>query len=432
MQSILIVLFFIGIFLAILNPLIGLYVFLIISYIRPQDFNMFLATLEPAKWILIVTFISFLFHTFFTTKDFVKAKQNLAIIGILFFILLSRMVAIDSLGWWNATEDFLRVILVYFLLINVLIYKGRLRKFFIFFVLINVFIAARYYLAYRTGTATYWGSKPGDVTTGFLANADDMGLGLVVALPFVLIPIFYSKNIIIKGLLGIASGIFMLGVLATDSRGALLGIFAVFIGVFATQFNFKKLRYNKYAIGMAIFLVLFTGFILKYRYTLRSQYESMQREDDSGRVGRMATWDAAKKMIRAKPLTGVGRGNFVAYWKANYPAGVFGYQVAHNVIYEVSAEIGLIGLFCFLLFSLYGLKEVAYFRKRYKEYLQKYEFIDMLFAIYSVSLLGFFVNGMFITVAFYWHIYILVALFVASKHIFLKEIAHEKIRQNKK
>nr|HPM42616.1 O-antigen ligase family protein [Candidatus Omnitrophota bacterium] len=170
--------------------------------------------------------------------------------------------------------------------------------------------------------------------------------------------------------------------------------------------------------------MMFALFIYNYRYTLQESFLSAQEETDSGRIGRFSAWNAARMMIKESPLIGIGRGNFVQYWQANYEPGVYGYQVAHNIMYQVTSEIGFAGLLCFLFFSLAGILEYRSMKKIFGLQLEKNAFIDMICMIYVIGLIGFFINGMFITVAFYWHIYVLVALFVAAKNIFMKEVKH--------
>jgi len=281
-------------------------------------------------------------------------------------------------------------------------------------------------MLYRAGAATYWGSKPGNITYGFLSNADDLGVGLVVALPFALIPLFYARNMFLKGVCAIMSVCFMLGALVTHSRGALLGLFVVFIASLISQLRISKLKQGRYAIGFVMAVFLFTAFNIRYHYAINEQYVSTKDEDDPGRLGRMSTWTAAKQMIRDNPLTGVGRGNFVAYWSDHYAPGIYGYQVAHNIIAEVASEIGLIGLSIFLLFSLTGVFEIRKFAKKFKATLDRNDFLEMIFTIYLISLIGFYATGMFITVGFYWHVYILVAMFVSAKTIFLRQVANEE------
>ena len=62
LEIVALILFAFLLILAVFKPFVGLCTFFIVSYIRPQDHILMLSNLEPAKWILIVTFVSFLFN----------------------------------------------------------------------------------------------------------------------------------------------------------------------------------------------------------------------------------------------------------------------------------------------------------------------------------------------------------------------------------
>jgi O-antigen ligase len=421
--------FFLLLGMTVFNPLLGLYNLLFIAYIRPQDHYEAFADLHPARIVLLLTLLSFSFHQIILQRRWVKAVQNKAILAIWAIIFMSRLWAIDLISWQGAFEDFTRICLVYFMIINCVRTPRQLKFFYAYIVFLYLFVGIRFYYNYKWGTPWYAGSKPGDLSYGFMANADDLGFGVAVALPLVLVPVFYARRLYLKIFSVFASGIFMLSSLGSGSRGAAIGtIWAFLIGI-VSQIRWRKLKKQHYLVGTAIVLVLFAGFIERYRWTLLDYKEQILDESDTGRVGRESTWGVAQKMIMARPLLGVGRGQYVAYWEDNYGPGVFGYQVAHNILYEVAAETGLIGLLFFLYFSLYGLYETRLIYKKYGKLFNKYQFYEMLFAVYLVFMAVFYVNGQFITVAFYWHLYLFVALFVCTKSVFINRVvALEKKR----
>lgn len=428
MEYLCISLFIFSIIASFISPIIGMYAFFVLAYLRPQDLYFSLALAEPAKIILIVTTISSLFYVVLNKKKLVVAKQNFALLGILLCVFISRLNVDYAASWWYATEDFIVICLAYFLIINLLDTPKKLRNFYIFFILINLIVALRFYIAYKTGTATYRGDKPGDFSYGFLGNADDLGLAMVVAMAYCIIPIFYVRSTILKIVCAGSCGCFMLSVLQTGSRSSCMAILVLFLVSIMLHLKIKRLRQNKLLIGMLIVLMMFGVFVLRYRYVLKESFNSVQVESDPGRLGRLSTWAAAKQMIRDHPIIGVGRGNYVNYWRMHYPPGIYGYQVAHNIIYEVTSEIGFVGLFFFLVFSLIGFYEIRKLRKKYSNDLKKTDFLDMLFTVYIVGFIGFFANGLSITVAFYWHIYILVAIFVSAKNLLHKQSSYEKIK----
>ena len=95
--------------LSAVKPFIGICTFFIISYIRPQDHMLIMANAEPAKWILIITTASFLFSRLRSIYPLTKAKQNIGIMGILLFIMISRVAVIDPMRWTSAFQDFIRI-----------------------------------------------------------------------------------------------------------------------------------------------------------------------------------------------------------------------------------------------------------------------------------------------------------------------------------
>jgi len=81
-------------------------------------------------------------------------------------------------------------------------------------------------------------------------------------------------------------------------------------------------------------------------------------------AGRLPIWGAAVRMIGRAPLTGVGLGNFQLVMARDEP-GILprppqGAEHAHNLLLQVAADLGLIGLAAFLV--LYGLSLRAAYR----------------------------------------------------------------------
>ncbi len=78
-------------------------------------------------------------------------------------------------------------------------------------------------------------------------------------------------------------------------------------------------------------------------------YNRVSRDSDNGRI---YFQNIALSMIKAHPVTGVGLGQYVAHVQEFAPAPLTSYQFfpVHNIFLFVTAETGVIGLLCFLLF----------------------------------------------------------------------------------
>ena len=81
--------------------------------------------------------------------------------------------------------------------------------------------------------------------------------------------------------------------------------------------------------------------------------------EDLSIVGRLEAWQVAERVFEERPLLGVGEGAFLHAWGQYAPIDsdrLFGQRyVAHNLLLEVLAQLGLVGLFGFTGFVLISL-----------------------------------------------------------------------------
>lgn len=153
------------------------------------------------------------------------------------------------------------------------------------------------------------------------------------------------------------SGFFVLAALLLLSRSAwvTIGVVAVWIaGV-----SFVRWRRWKVTFAIGILMILAAGTVLgsplvrRYLPTLASASRSVQV------VARMRGWEAAATMIGDQPWFGVGPGNYAI----TYPRySAFGDPThAYNLLLHVGAELGLIGLACYL--AMWGRVLVVSFKR---------------------------------------------------------------------
>jgi len=136
-----------------------------------------------------------------------------------------------------------------------------------------------------------------------------------------------------------------MGIVATHSRGGSLGLAAAVL-VWALMSKRKAL-----ASGLA--LVAAAGVLLfaPSTFWLRNETISTYAEDVSVQ-GRMQAWQVAARIVRERPLLGVGESAFLTAWKQYAPIDdpVEHPYVAHNLELEVLGQLGVIGLFGMLGF----------------------------------------------------------------------------------
>ncbi|MGB0683907.1 MAG: O-antigen ligase family protein [Magnetovibrionaceae bacterium] len=252
-----------------------------------------------------------------------------------------------------------------------------------------------------------------------LGDPNDLSLVLLFPASFAL-ALMLTKGIgRWSRLLGLLAFIaFVAAIVATQSRGGLLGITAV-MGVYA--WRRVKNKALLISVGLAALSVLFVLAGVSDRASGGAHEEGI----DESAMGRIHAWGAAFNMALAHPLTGVGLNNFLSnYW--SYSSFWDGKNHAvHSTWFGVMAETGFLGLGCFL--TMIGLTIRSACQSVFLlqpdqsgEGAYEPEAYALAQAVQS-GLAGFMVSGTFLTMGFTWPVYIQLALTVAVTRYALSE-----------
>lgn len=200
----------------------------------------------------------------------------------------------------------------------------------------------------------------------------------------------------------------MWAVIATQSRGGLLGSLAVF-GIF----GLKMIRSKTLLItlGVVAMLVLFTLAGVSDRQSGGAAEEGI----DASAMGRLYAWEAAFKMALDNPLTGVGLNNFFPnyFFYSSHWDGVN--HAVHSTWFGVLAETGFLGLivFCGIIVKLILTSRSALAILDKPECDCSTYLRATTFATYA-GLVGTIVSGTFLTQGFTWPLYILASICIAT------------------
>ncbi len=264
-----------------------------------------------------------------------------------------------------------------------------------------------------------------------LGDPNDLSLVLLFAASFGLSLVMTPRIPLLTrifGLLGFA--LCVAAVIATQSRGGLLGILAV-TGVFA----WRKVK-NKallIAVGTMALSVLFIAAGISDRASGGAHEEGI----DASAMGRIYAWEAAFYMALSHPFTGVGLDNFLSnYWSYSQHWDGQNHAV-HSTWFGVMAETGFLGLGAFLtmigLTVRTALTSVSQLKPGDDDSAKTYsrEAYAMAQAILS-GLAGFCISGSFLTMGFTWPIYIQLALCVGvATYVRKQQVANlESLSQN--
>ena len=183
-------------------------------------------------------------------------------------------------------------------------------------------------------------------------NANNLG-ELLVAAVMLAAGLGASRTVIPPGraLAFVAAGLGVLALLATVSRGALVGLLV------ALAVAPLLIGPGRRALA-ATLVILAAGLAVGYVATVapREQVERLTTADASG-SGRSDIWTVGMRMVRDNPIQGVGAGNYAnssihyllepgTLLRSDYI--VDDPKAAHNVYLQTVAELGVIGLLLFL------------------------------------------------------------------------------------
>ncbi|MHC8510247.1 MAG: O-antigen ligase family protein [Rhodospirillales bacterium] len=196
-------------------------------------------------------------------------------------------------------------------------------------------------------------------------------------------------------------------VIATQSRGGLLG-FAAVAGVFAwTRVKSKALLITAGALGLA---ALFAAAGISDRASGGAAETGL----GASAKGRLAAWDAALRMALANPLLGVGIDNFkLNYWE--YVRIWDGrIRAVHSTWLGVLAETGVSGFTLFTVMFVLAMRRMRGALRYFSAAGPDHASARIMAEAVLGGLAGFAVSGAFLTMGFTWPVYILVALAAAA------------------
>jgi putative inorganic carbon (HCO3(-)) transporter len=246
-----------------------------------------------------------------------------------------------------------------------------------------------------------------------LGDPNDLSLVLLFPLAFACTLVVYRCGSLSRllGLAGVCAIVW--AIIETQSRGGLLGIMTVF-GVFGLRIIKSKLLLA--LIGSVAVVGLFAVAGIAERQSGGAHEEGI----DESAMGRLYAWVAAWRMALAHPLTGVGIDNFYVNYFFYSPHWDGKNHAVHSTWFQVLAEAGFVGLGLFIALIV---TTFTCTRRTVRALHGQPDTPTILRASATAvfaGLAGFCVSGTFLTQAFNWPLYILIALSASLSQLVTK------------
>ena len=379
----------------------GVFLFTVVVFFRPYEYSSLSWLSTSAFWIAVATLAVFVV-TQLGLENTITARPRELKLVLLIFVLggLSILQALEPARAWGAFTNYLKVVLIFIVMINVVRTEKRLKKLWILILVASCILSINAIDDYRLGRLELMGLRIKGAIGGMFDNPNDLALHLVTMLPIALALCFSSRNRLTK-ILYLSVGLLIVGgIVVTFSRGGFLALLAT-----GAVLLWKLVRSSRWlipplaAVFLLLFLVLAPG---GYR----------TRISTTGDESSMARFDDLKRSVYVTvrhPFMGVGMDNYILYSNVN--------KSTHNAYTQVSSELGIGGAVLYILFILAPFKGLRSIQRRSYEDRRARSFYYLSIAL-QASLVGYMVASFFASVAYLWYIYYLVAYAVCLRRIY--------------
>lgn len=250
---------------------------------------------------------------------------------------------------------------------------------------------------------------PAGLGDGALRDNNDLARMLVLS-----VPLWWSLAALraapwIRWLAAAALVLSIAGIESTFSRG---GFLALLIGTAVVALSYRPLWR-----GAALWLAFVAALLACSPRTYLARLETiLHAGTDQSFQGRVGVWEDAWRMVQQRPLLGQGAGTFRVGENGQPDAR----RAAHNIVVEVAAEIGLVGLAAYGWLWFETLRRLA----RLRRLAAQASWIATAAVGIEAALLAYLTASMALNGAFRSPLFVLIGLSLA-----LERCADEAIRQ---
>ncbi|BAP87959.1 o-antigen polymerase [Burkholderiales bacterium GJ-E10] len=390
---------------SLMHPWVGSVVWAWISLMNPHEYTWTARHFPVAATVGGATLLGLVFSRDRKRSPFRPATWVLCI--FLLWICLTTAVAFYPAESWDMLKKVLKIQLMVFVTIAVLTNRRQLD----IFLWVVVFSIGYYgvkgglFTIATGGSYRVWGPP-----NSFIEGNNELALALVMTIPLMRYLQLGLKNAWQRNGMTVAMVLTAAAALGSQSRGALLAISAM--GLLLWWRSPRKLVSGVVIAGCAVGLFFFMPESWHQRMDTIGTYHS-----DESAMGRIYTWRAMTNLAEDR-VTGGGfaiyRPEIFAQYKHSEDTALV--RAAHSIYFQVLGEHGFIGLGIFLLFWMVVWGTAARLRRRARGDPRTRWAADLA-ALSQAALIGYWVGGAFLSLAYFDLPYDLVAALVVAGRI---------------
>ena len=415
---------------------VGLLVFTAILYFRPQDQATALRVLPLAEIAAIGALVAMVMGRLGRGQGVTRFTPEIAGVAALGGIIL--LTAPFSIWMGGAigtfTDMYVKVMLIFVLMVNTLNSPKRLDRFMWLIVIATGYLAFRAVFDYARGFNLVESGRVRGAIGGIFRNPNDLALNMVAVLPLAA-SLALRAPTLVRRVAAAGCAMLMIGaVVASQSRSGTVGlaVMALFLGGYLLR------RRPGVALAAVLALVLALPFVPASYLHRISSITDESRDETGSREARQILLRESFAAFLAHPITGVGAGQFKNY---NPEGRQEAWRESHNVILQVAAELGILGVIAFVFLVARAAMAGGQVRRLLRRSglafrprgstappdetpVTPYEvnWLRTHSAAMAAALAGWFACALFASVAYNWTFYYLLALAIAPREILLDRL----------
>ena len=319
-----------------------------------------------------------------------------------------------------------KVILIFALLVHTITTRARFDRLLAVVVAGTGYIAVRAVIDYARGVNLVEDGRVSGAVGGLFGNPNDLALNMVAFLPlaFALMQDRGARPALrLVALIGAPA--MAMAIIFSKSRGGTMGLIGMLL---VLLYQMRRIRPG---VTIAVIVAcLATIPLLPSSFTGRMSSVFNSEQDPTGsREARKQLLREAAAAFQNNPLFGLGAGQFVNY---NPDGRQEAWRETHNSFLQVAAELGLIGLLVFLMILSSGFaamrqtRVILHASSSGSRARAPTPWNGTAPQLYSAALLasfsGWLLAAVFGSVAYYWTLYIVLALAVSHRDITARDV----------
>jgi putative inorganic carbon (HCO3(-)) transporter len=306
-------------------------------------------------------------------------------------------------GFWGLVKT----AIIFIVLVNAVRTEWRLKVMFYLALGISAVLCVIALNDYHSGALTIEGYRvKGGIADGAFEDPNDLAAYLVAMLPIGVALGLSARGLLRKLVFGLYAVLSLGAIIVTFSRGGFLGLMAAaLVLVWKLGRRHRLLAMGTASVAAVLFISLSPG-----NYWMRMASIFIPSLDPLGSASSRSMLLKQSVLVALRhPLFGIGMGNFMII--------SINEHVTHNAYTQVAAEMGLLALVVYILFTVTPIRRLRRIESQEFAARGRSRFYYLAVGL-QASLIGYMVSSFFISVAYYAVIYYLVGYAVCLRRIY--------------